>query len=177
MADMHSQSNGSGSRQSGPSHYVAVMGTTGSGKTKFIADMLGHHDSGIDGGLKSGKWQQTIFPAPSVTWGIRNKKYHSAWSRDLWASCTPSGHSRARQHALFRHRHRQPSQALHATASYIGRDSEYTRGHHFSPSHLKPTIRRLLSQRCVRSATSLRRPGFDIPDKGFDHFLGLRRRE
>jgi hypothetical protein len=54
------------------------MGTTGSGKTKFIADMLGHHDSGIDGGLKSGEWQQNIFPAPSVTWEIRNKKYHGA---------------------------------------------------------------------------------------------------
>jgi hypothetical protein len=59
---MHPQFNGSSSGQSGLVRYVAVMGTTGSGKTKFIVDTLGQSDhySGDDGGLKSGEWQHIV---------------------------------------------------------------------------------------------------------------------
>jgi len=52
---MYSGANRSADSQLDRCHYVAVMGMAGSGKTKFIADLLEQHNFEGDCGLEGGK--------------------------------------------------------------------------------------------------------------------------
>lgn len=55
LSTMYSESNGSEGSQLSGCCYVAVLGMAGSGKTRFIADLLEHDDLIDDCGLTGGE--------------------------------------------------------------------------------------------------------------------------